>query len=41
MGAERVIAMSRHADRQAIARSFGATDVVEERGEAGAGGSWS
>jgi threonine dehydrogenase-like Zn-dependent dehydrogenase len=27
--------MSRHADRQALARRFGATDVVEERGEAG------
>jgi threonine dehydrogenase-like Zn-dependent dehydrogenase len=27
--------MSRHADRQAIAFEFGATDAVEERGEAG------
>jgi len=35
LGAERVIAMSRHADRQALARGFGATDVVEERGDAG------
>lgn len=35
MGAGRIIAMSRHADRQALAREFGATDVVEERGEAG------
>ncbi|MFT3832749.1 MAG: zinc-dependent alcohol dehydrogenase family protein [Micropruina sp.] len=35
LGAERVIAMSRHADRQALARRFGATDIVEERGEAG------
>lgn len=35
MGAERVIIMSRHADRQALAREFGATDVVEERGEEG------
>ncbi|MEU0489263.1 zinc-dependent alcohol dehydrogenase family protein [Nocardiopsis sp. NPDC006139] len=35
LGAERVIAMSRHADRQALARRFGATDVVGERGEAG------
>ncbi|VXB57867.1 Threonine dehydrogenase and related Zn-dependent dehydrogenases [Microbacterium sp. 8M] len=34
-GAERIIVMSRHADRQALARSFGATDIVEERGEAG------
>ncbi|MFF1572291.1 zinc-dependent alcohol dehydrogenase family protein [Leifsonia sp. NPDC058292] len=35
LGAERIIAMSRHADRQALARTFGATDVVEERGDAG------
>ena len=35
LGADRVIAMSRHADRQALARDFGATDVVEERGDAG------
>lgn len=35
MGAERIIAMSRHNDRQALAREFGATDIVEERGEAG------
>jgi len=35
LGAERVIAMSRHADRQAVAREFGATDVVEERGYEG------
>jgi threonine dehydrogenase-like Zn-dependent dehydrogenase len=35
MGAERVIAMSRHEPRQAIARAFGATDVVAERGEEG------
>ena len=37
LGAERIIAMSRHADRQALAREFGATDIVEERGEAGVG----
>ena len=36
LGAERVVAMSRHADRQAVAREFGATDIVEERGEEGA-----
>lgn len=36
LGAERVIAMSRHADRAAVARSFGATDIVEERGDEGA-----
>ncbi|GAA3709082.1 zinc-dependent alcohol dehydrogenase family protein [Zhihengliuella alba] len=35
LGAERVIAMSRHADRQALAKGFGATDIVEERGDAG------
>ncbi|PRY10476.1 zinc-dependent alcohol dehydrogenase family protein [Kineococcus rhizosphaerae] len=35
LGAERIIAFSRHADRQALAREFGATDVVEERGEEG------
>ncbi|MGP9611155.1 zinc-dependent alcohol dehydrogenase family protein [Corynebacterium sp. AOP36-E1-14] len=35
MGAERIIAMSRHAERQALAREFGATDIVEERGDAG------
>ncbi|MEV5706412.1 zinc-dependent alcohol dehydrogenase family protein [Actinoallomurus sp. NPDC052274] len=35
LGAERIIAMSRHADRQAVARRFGATDVVAERGDAG------
>lgn len=34
-GAGRVVVMSRHADRQAVARSFGATDVVAERGEDG------
>ncbi|NOW45019.1 threonine dehydrogenase-like Zn-dependent dehydrogenase [Novosphingobium sp. SG751A] len=35
MGAERIIAMSRHPDRQAIARQLGATDIVEERGQDG------
>ena len=35
LGAQRIIAMSRHADRQALAREFGATDIVEERGEEG------
>ncbi|WP_407341564.1 zinc-dependent alcohol dehydrogenase family protein [Pengzhenrongella phosphoraccumulans] len=35
MGAGRIIAMSRHASRQTLARDFGATDVVEERGDAG------
>lgn len=35
MGAERIIAMSRHKDRQELALEFGATDIVEERGEAG------
>ena len=35
LGASRIIAMSRHKDRQALAVEFGATDIVEERGEAG------
>ncbi|UBU18669.1 zinc-dependent alcohol dehydrogenase family protein [Nonomuraea gerenzanensis] len=35
LGAERVIAMSRHAPRQELARHFGATDIVTERGEDG------
>ncbi len=35
LGAERIIAMSRHADRQALARDVGATDVVAERGDDG------
>lgn len=35
LGADRVIAMSRHEPRQAIARQLGATDVVAERGEEG------
>ncbi|GAA4264629.1 alcohol dehydrogenase catalytic domain-containing protein [Frondihabitans peucedani] len=33
--AERVILMSRHDDRAALGRSYGATDVVAERGEEG------
>jgi threonine dehydrogenase-like Zn-dependent dehydrogenase len=36
LGAERIIAMSRHAERQALAREFGATDIVAERGDEGA-----
>lgn len=35
MGAERIIAMSRHATRQQLAREFGATDIVEARGAEG------
>lgn len=35
LGATRIVAMSRHADRQALAREFGATDVVPERGDEG------
>jgi threonine dehydrogenase-like Zn-dependent dehydrogenase len=35
MGADRVIAMSRHKPRQQIARAFGATDIVTERGDDG------
>src|SRR6266403_6389448 len=33
MGAARIIAMSRHAPRQKLAREFGATDIVTERGD--------
>ncbi|MFS1303348.1 zinc-dependent alcohol dehydrogenase family protein [Streptosporangium longisporum] len=35
LGAERIIAMSRHAPRQELARAFGATDIVTERGDEG------
>src|SRR5207253_2003106 len=35
MGAERIIAMSRHQTRQQLAREFGATDIVTERGDEG------
>lgn len=33
LGANRIIAMSRHKDRQELALTFGATDIVEERGD--------
>jgi threonine dehydrogenase-like Zn-dependent dehydrogenase len=35
MGAARIIAMSRHETRQQLAREFGATDIVTERGDDG------
>jgi threonine dehydrogenase-like Zn-dependent dehydrogenase len=35
LGAERIIAMSRHEDRQKLALDFGATDIVTERGAEG------
>jgi threonine dehydrogenase-like Zn-dependent dehydrogenase len=35
LGAEQIIVMGRHEDRIALAREFGATDVVSERGEEG------
>ena len=35
LGAERIIAMSRHDIRQKLARDFGATDIVSERGDEG------
>ena len=35
MGADRIIAMSRHTSRQKLAREFGATDIVTERGDEG------
>lgn len=34
-GAERIITMSGHASRQKLAREFGATDIVSERGDEG------
>src|SRR5919204_1156323 len=34
LGAEQIVVMGRHADRIALARDFGATDVVSERGDA-------
>ena len=36
LGAERIIVMSRHESRQRLAREFGATEIVTERGEEGA-----
>ena len=36
LGAERIIAMSRHESRQRLALEFGATDIVTERGDEGA-----
>ncbi len=35
MGAGRIIAMSRHKSRQDLAKEFGATDIVADRGDAG------
>ena len=35
LGAERIIIMGRHADRIALAKEYGATGVVSERGEEG------
>jgi threonine dehydrogenase-like Zn-dependent dehydrogenase len=35
MGAERIFAMSRNPSRQRLAREFGATDIVAERGDEG------
>jgi len=35
LGAERIIAMSRHESRQKLAREFGATDIVADRGDEG------
>src|SRR5207253_3585106 len=36
LGAERIIAMSRHEPRQKLALEYGATDIIEERGDEGA-----
>jgi threonine dehydrogenase-like Zn-dependent dehydrogenase len=35
LGADRIIAMSRHPERQELARFYGATDIVTERGDEG------
>jgi threonine dehydrogenase-like Zn-dependent dehydrogenase len=35
LGAEQIIAMSRHEPRQRLAREFGATHIVDERGDEG------
>lgn len=35
MGAERIVAMSRHDKRQKLAREFGGTDIIAERGDEG------
>ena len=35
LGAERIILLGRHPDRIALAREFGATDIVSERGDEG------
>jgi threonine dehydrogenase-like Zn-dependent dehydrogenase len=35
LGARRIIAMSRHEPRQKLAHEYGATDIVEERGDEG------
>jgi threonine dehydrogenase-like Zn-dependent dehydrogenase len=35
MGAERIVAVSRHEKRQILASEFGATDIVTERGDEG------
>src|SRR5207247_6554507 len=36
LGAARIIVMSRHESRQKLALEFGATDIIEERGDDGA-----
>jgi len=35
LGAARIVLMSRHEDRQNLGRDFGATDIVEQRGDEG------
>lgn len=35
LGAERIVAMSRHEMRQTLAREFGATEIIAERGDEG------
>jgi threonine dehydrogenase-like Zn-dependent dehydrogenase len=35
LGSERIVIFSRHEDRQQLARFYGATDIIEERGDEG------
>jgi len=41
MGAERIIAMSRHKSRQELAKAFGATDIVTSAAKKASSALWS
>ena len=41
LGAERIIALSRNPARQQVAREFGATDILAERGDDAIAAGWS